>query len=81
MIVLTKEQKDLFLDIKKEFQGVLNSRNVDLVPIEIKGNLWILPSLDDERYSELKFVLIKDGLFQKFQERNVDASEFIQYSI
>jgi hypothetical protein len=70
MIVFSKDKKDLFLEYKKQYSEILKSRNVDLVPIEIKGNLWILPEqvLTDERFLEFNDYLSKEEVREVKQE-------------
>jgi hypothetical protein len=79
MLVFTRQQRDFFLEFKKGFQSILYSREVDLVPIEIKNDLWILGEevLGDKRYSELKQELIDGGHLQKVEIREVTSDEFI----
>ncbi len=80
MIVLTKEQKDLFLETKKEFQQELLANGVDFVPVEAKGDLWILPNevLADDRFSKLKLELFDNGKLGSVSIREVDKTELIE---
>lgn len=77
MIVLTKEQRELFLTIKESVTDDLLKNNVDYVPVEAKGDLWILPDevLVDARFEKLKNELVKAGEFDKYEKREVDKSE------
>lgn len=77
MIVLTKEQRELFLAIKESVIDDLLKNNADFVPVEAKGDLWILPEevLADKRFSKLKNELDKIGEFDKYQKREFDKSE------
>ena len=67
MIVLTKKQRELFLTIKESVIDDLLKNNVDYVPVEAKGDLWILPEevLADARFEKLKNELVKAGEFDK----------------
>lgn len=67
MIVLTEQQKD---KVKKKY-GYFKELN----PIEIKGGLYILPEriLDDNDFP------VK--VLKKFEIREVEESEFIEYEI
>lgn len=77
MIVLTKEQKNLFLDTKKKYREKLLQNNVDFIPIEIKGGFWVLPEevLKDERFLDLKSELYDFGKLGILRE--VKKDEFI----
>lgn len=83
MIVLTKEQRDLFLIIKESIVDELLKNNVDFIPVEAKGDLWILPNevLLDVRFEKLKNQLIKAGEFDKYEKREVDKSELKDFEI
>ena len=83
MIVLTSDQKDFFVDFKIAYQTILNDRGVDINPIEIKNNLWMLPEdvLTDERYVEMRLELEKRGAFSEIVLRNVSDSEIIEYEL
>ena len=77
MIVLTATQKDNFNLFKQQFQALLDTRNVDAIPIEIKNNLWILPEkiLSNENFTEILPALAGSEI------REVLADEFINYNI
>lgn len=81
MIVLTEAHKDFLLDFKSKYIDLLKSRNVDIVPIPIKNNLWILPEelFNDRNYIELKNELIKGGHLQKVTIREVLPEEFTEW--
>jgi hypothetical protein len=74
MIVLTNKQKEEFLEFKKSIQAELNANCCDFIPIEIKGDLWILPDevLLDPNFSKLK-ELISD---KNYEKREVLETEF-----
>ena len=73
MIILTTAQKDSFLNLKKDFQSVLDKRHVDIVPIEAKSGKWIIPDevLTDENHKELHDEL------KKYTKRVILESELI----
>lgn len=81
MLVLTKDQNIFFLDFKKQFN--LTDKGVDINPIPIKNDLFILGEevLADERCADLKQALIDGGHLQKVEIREVLTSEFIEYTI
>ncbi len=83
MIVLTKEQRDLFLSLKLRVIVDLLASGVDYVPIEAKGDLWILPDviLADARFAKMKLELDKTGEFDKYEQREMDESELKQIEI
>lgn len=77
MIILTKLQRDLFLTIKETVINELLSNHCDFVPVEAKGNLWILPDevLADSRFDKMKVELDKTGEFDKYEKREMDKPE------
>ena len=83
MIVLTKEQRDFFNNFKLNYEDILSSRNVNIVPIEIKNNLWILPEdvLTDDRYIEMRLALESTGALNEIIFREVSEDEFIKLDI
>lgn len=83
MIVLTKKQRELFLTIKESVIDDLLKNNVDYVPVEAKGDLWILPEevLADARFEKLKNELVKAGEFDKYEKREVDKSELKDFEL
>lgn len=80
MIVLTKEQKDLFFQIKVKYQEELLLKGIDFIPIEIKGNLWILPNeiLSDERFNIIKQELKDIKEFDKYTIREINSIELFE---
>lgn len=77
MIVFTEIQKDNFLEIKKNYQEILNQRNVDIDPIQIKGGFWILP---EDVLVDVNFIELRDFLNQ-FEKREISTDELIVYPI
>lgn len=81
MIILTEEQKDNFLKIKESIQEELESQGADYIPIETKVG-WCLPDeiLSDIRFEKLKNILEEKGEFDKYEKREIDVKELIEYS-
>jgi predicted nucleic-acid-binding protein len=77
MIVINKTYLVDFLIEKAKIQSLLDNNFVDIVPIEIKEDLFILPEsvLTDEIFREI-FVNFKNYVI-----REVTENEFIKYEI
>lgn len=83
MIVLTKKQNDIFLEFKKPYLENMLANGIDVIPVAIKNDLYILPEavLDDERLSELKQALINEDMLSKVEIREVKEDEFLNTEI
>lgn len=77
MIVINKTYLGDFIIEKAKIQSLLDSNFIDIVPIEIKEDLYILPDsvLTDEIFKEI-FVNFKNYVI-----REVTEDEFIKYEI
>lgn len=77
MIVINKTYLSDFLIEKAKIQSLLDINFIDIVPIEIKENLFILPNsvLTDEIFKEI-FVNFKNYVI-----REITENEFIKYEI
>jgi hypothetical protein len=77
MIVINKTYLGNFEIEKAKIQSLLDSNFIDIVPIEIKEDLYILPDsvLTDEIFKEI-FVNFKNYVI-----REVTENEFIKYEI
>lgn len=77
MIILTKEQKDWFLGIAEESPDT-QCKFLELNPVKIKNNLWILPEsiLEDERFPTIS-LLLKEKI-SEFTIREVSSNELIE---
>ena len=85
MIVMSQQQKDSLLVLKKPFNDYLNSRNIDFNPIEILtdtlgSNQWVLPLslLSDTNYLPIKNALIVGGQINNMRVRIVQPTEYKQ---
>lgn len=77
MIVINKTYLNNFLIEKAKIQSLLDINFIDIVPIEIEEDLFILPDsvLTDEIFKEI-FVNFKNYVI-----REVTEDEFIKYEI
>jgi 23S rRNA U2552 (ribose-2'-O)-methylase RlmE/FtsJ len=77
MIVINKTYLEDFETEKSKIQSLLDINFIDILPIEIKEDLFILPDnvLQDETFKEI-FVNFKNYVI-----REVTEDEFIKYEI
>ncbi|OFY83635.1 MAG: hypothetical protein A3F72_15270 [Bacteroidetes bacterium RIFCSPLOWO2_12_FULL_35_15] len=77
--ILSLDQKNLLIQDKAPFDELHHSRGVDLMPIEIQGNLFILPLevFTDENYREFKQFLTDNHKIDNPFIREVLETEFI----
>jgi hypothetical protein len=71
MIILTIAQKNAFNILKENYRAKLNSKSVDIIPIEAKNDVWILPDsvLTNPAFADLYSEL------NIYPKRNIDKSE------
>lgn len=82
-IVLNKQQYEFFMNLKKDFEPLMLSRSVNVQPIEIKNEQFILNTevLNDDGFKELKQALIDGGHLDDLLIRAVNEDEFLQSEI
>lgn len=79
MIILTEIQKEKVNSLKVNYAEYFKSKSIDIFPVEIKGNLFILPEsiLEDIRFSKF----IKELEIEKFEIREIKEEELIVFDI
>ena len=83
MIVLDAYQKDFITTFLADYRDELLKEGLEIQPIEIKNNLWILPEsvLSDPRTQGAKKALADSGHLANMVVREVDPSELIVYDL
>ena len=75
--IFNTQQKDWFLNFKQSYQYILDSRNVDVIPIQKGIDVWVLPyeCFDDTNFIELKNDLILGGYLNNIEVRDLNTEE------
>lgn len=75
--IFNTQQKDWFLNFKQSYQYILDSRNVDVIPIQKGIDVWVLPHecFDDINFIELKNDLILGGYLNNIEVRDLNTEE------
>ena len=75
--IFNTQQKDWFLNFKQNYQPLLDSRRVDVIPVQKGIDTWALPygCFDDPNFIELKTDLISGDHLNNIEVRNLTPEE------
>jgi hypothetical protein len=81
--ILTKVQRDNFLERKAQYQNLLDERHVDIYAVELKGGLFAFPIsvFNDARFNDLKNDLTTSNTLQSYTIREIQENELIIFDI